>query len=130
MVSGSGPIPLCLHHAICHAAQCDHRMVAAEQNAVASERDHVGNQACNHSHHQCDSVRDLKPLKSGEMVDSHDHECGVCFWLGQFGSPSAILLVSSEFKPLFNLLPDVRSQQSRQLTAGYLSRGPPAALNA
>lgn len=134
VIAGSGPLPLWLHHAVCHGTAghshgC-HGPVCPGHAQQTTIHSHSHASCCSHSHqvHAAKvgvAGKDGSPVSSWQAASDSHEDCAVCYTLSQLttAQPTNDVLVSHLHSQYLLYAGD--SQASLQTWLAYSSRGPP-----
>ena len=131
-IAGSGPLPLWLHHAVCHGTACHGTAcnvpVGQGHSHQAAEEVHSHASCCGHNHQTPAAKlagKAAEPIANWQAASDSHEDCAVCYTLSQLttAQPTNDVLVSllrSQY-----LVHAGDSQTSLQSWLAYSSRGPP-----
>ncbi len=123
-----GPLPLWMHHAVCHthsrclthSSDCGHAADSGTHAAVEENR-------CGHSHSAATVIpqRSRGSSASPELAQL-EHDCFVCYQLSQAAAASALVSAKVAKLPPITSVVTQRTCVTADLNGLYAPRGPPA----
>lgn len=119
VIAGSGPLPLWLHHSVCHGHSCD----AHDQFPTPTK----AHGCCDHDHGVKLADKASRSVDQWDRGDDSHEDCVVCYTLAQLTTapPANDFLVGHPVAQYVIQAGD--SQASLEILSAYSSRGPPTA---